>query len=222
VAIDNGFNNGYYFTFLVDQLRKKKQEAYLGFLSMHIIDPPEGAVWGIFNNRVVDHPWIKSMSETFVNNLDCCTDSHSMDAALDPAWLVDPTTVLSTVEGLKVEEVPVMTFTPEAKLHLKKNKCLWMLGGNHRRLALIKYIEKLQAEAAQTKVGIEKVIGGKSDVDISNMDPDQISMIRDAQRTVKRLEEKIATTGLWPIKVYDRGACSDAPYGDRIADPTSI
>lgn len=220
-TIDEGFDNGQFFEFPLQELRKQKKKACIGYLSMNVVNPPDGAIWGKFNNRALNHAWIQSMSETFVKHRDCCSDDYSMDVTLDPDWLVDRNMLLPTVEGLMIEDVPVMDFSAEGKLKIKDDN-LWMLGGNHRRLALKKYIDTMKAEVIQTNGAIERVTRGKNDAEIQGMNPERLSMVRDGQEAVKRLEEKIASSCMWVVRVYDRGACLDSLYRDSVADEMSI
>src|ERR1700755_209755 len=209
-AIDEGLDDGRFFGFSVRELRAIKRDACLGFLSMNVIHPPDGAFWGKFNNRTVDHPWIKSMSKTFVNCLDSCTDDHSMDLALDPEWLNTPNSMCPTVEGLSIHDVPVVKFNQQGKLAIK-NKNLWVLGGNHRRLALARYIDNMKDDVERANNLIHKLTAGKDSDQIRDMNPEDTTKLEDARERVKSLLEKIDSSCMWSVKVYDRGLSYHRP-----------
>jgi len=178
---------------------------------MNIIDPPEGAIWGKFNNRPLNQAWVHSLSESFTSDKDSCTDGYSLDVALDPAWLQDSTVFLPTVEGLAIGDVPVMRFNTEGKLQIKDNN-LWMLGGNHRRQALRLYVDNMKEELLKTKQAIDKAISGKTDVEVRGMNSDQLTTVREGQERMKILQDKIDNSGMWTVRVYDRGASYLRPH----------
>jgi hypothetical protein len=202
-AFDEGLDDNKFFGFDVVALRKSKMDAWIGYLAMDIIDPPDGAIWGKFNNRALDHNWIRSMTETFATRVDNCLDLCSMEVAVDPCWLIDSHSALKSVDGLTVDKVPVMKFTPQGEIAIKHNN-LWMLGGNHRRLALIKYIKSLEEKVALSK---EAIVTTKDDnTDKDDSDPDFNKKLNELQDSVKELEDKIASSRMWTVKLYDRGA----------------
>ncbi len=179
----------------------------MGYLAMDIINPPDGTIWGKFNNRALNDTWIKSMSENFATTIDNCIDSCSMEVAIDPSWLVDSDSILKSVEGLTIDKVPVMKFTPQGEMAIKNNN-LWMLGGNHRRVALIKYIQSMKDRVALSKEAIATIKKDKADKDVEDSDPE-------LEDSVKELEDKIASSRMWTVKVYDRGASFHHPHRRR-------
>ncbi len=112
---------------------------------------------------------------------------------------------MKTIEGLTIDEVPLIKFDLNGKLAIKDDN-LWILGGNHQRLALIKYIEKLRSNLAKMKHAIKEETKGMTQDQILHMDPEIASKVRDAEERVKELEEKIDSSSMWFIRLYDHSA----------------
>jgi hypothetical protein len=195
--------------------------AFLGFLSIDVIQPPEGTIWGVFNNRPLDVRWVNTMSQAFAGNLDNCTNKDSMDAALNPTWLKNRRPYLQKVDGLGAEDVPLLEPTAEGELAFKKNN-LWMLGGNHRRMALIKYLKVLQKELERRTQDIAQAKEGKTADQIAQLYMADESTLKASEARAKALEARISTSRLWTVKVYNKGTRSDRTYVDDVANPTSV
>lgn len=187
-------------------LRLAKEKASLGFMRMDIIHPPEGAIWGEFNNRSPDEPWIARMAGQFETYLDNCCNEHSMDVTVDPKWLKDPSAILKSVDGYSMENVPLMEFTQDGAEAIKHNN-LWMLSGNHRRLALVKYIDKLKADVENARNKIEEMTEGKTDEQLAALDNDAKEALKRWQELVSVKEPLIDSSCFWTVRIFDRGAC---------------
>lgn len=210
-VLDEGIDDGKFFDYEVETVRKWKQDAFLGYLSMDVVQPPPGAIWGKFNNRSVNESWVKALAAAFGKNIDNCSNDYSMDLALDPKWLIDPTVILASVDGLKIHQVPVVNFNELGLLSIK-NDNLWMLGGNHRRIALTRYITKMTSELVEMKAAIKEETAGKTEEDIAKMDSECASTLKEAHNRIQMLEEKIESSCMWTVRVYDRGAFRDCPF----------
>jgi hypothetical protein len=152
-----------------------------------------------------------------------------MDIVLDPRWLVDPDVMLPTLEGFKIHQVPVLELNPEGELAVK-NDNLWVLSGNHRRLALAKYIQKMERDVEALREAIDEELyvdpgennsNLETDID-ANMDADNMNNVTMAQEKLKLLEEKIESSQMWTVRVYDRSQSSRHPYPIRIPNMTPI
>jgi hypothetical protein len=206
-ANDEGLEGGYYFGFPIRQLRQKKEEACLGYLSMNVIAPPDGAFWGKFNNRALDQNWIKSLADTFETNLDNCTTKTAMDIAIDPDWLVPKIKIERTVEGMLLKDVSMIEFNPEG-LRAIKDKNLWVLGGNHRRIALAAFRDRMKDTVAEMNAAIDAVkkrLDELSEEEAQDLDNDPTEVIEELSANVERLEDKILVTSMWAMRLYDRG-----------------
>jgi hypothetical protein len=203
-GIDEGFDGKNYFGFKVTDLRKKKDKAFLGYLTMDVVDPPDGAFWGKFNNRAIDQNWIKLLSDTFEKNLDNCLSQTAMDVAIDPKWLVDPSVMLRSVEGLGIDEVPAIDFNEQGSLAIK-GKNLWILGGNHRRIALKSYRDRMKEEIEKMNRAIKKVTDDMPETDAIVIEPEQKEHLKKVKDRVKALGTKLDSSSMWVIRLYDRG-----------------
>lgn len=174
-------------------------------MKINVVRPPTGALWGKFNDRAINHDWVKRLTASFVENMDSCTDDNSMDVALDPAWLENSGTIVPTVEGLDMEDVPLMAFNAEGAAAIKRNN-LWMLSGKHRRLAVMKYIEQLEKELHDANNAIEDIIEEKTDDEADDLFDGVEKRLNDARELVGVLEMKIKKSSFWTVRIFDRGA----------------
>lgn len=177
---------------------------------MDIVDPPDGAFWGKFNNRVLDQSWVKNLTETFATNLDNCTMQTAVDVAIDPEWLQDKTTILRTVEGLDIEEVPKMMFSAEGSRAIKKNN-LWMLGGNHRRVALTALRDKMAEDIEEMNNAIESVEEEVRERGEQILTDEQRENLDHLKEEVLHLEGRLNSSSMWVVRLYDRGERPDGP-----------
>lgn len=202
-GVDEGFDEGKFFGFNLTLLRGDRNTVGIRYLRMNIVDPSEGTVWGRFNNRAPNLKVVQDMCNSFTKNLDNCTDEHSMEVALDLAWLKGSAkSTIPHVDGKLIDEVPIMTFTQAGKLMIR-NSNLWMLRGNHRRLAVIQYIKRLNTELEMLKEGIKKVKKGKIANDLSNMSADEKIGLEEAEKRIDAVKKKIDSSRWWAVKVYN-------------------
>jgi hypothetical protein len=203
-ALDEGLDGDQYSGFSIDALKGAMQSAVLGYLRMNVVEPPNGAVWGHFNNRPINHDWTQALCKAFLQFKESCSDAHSMEVALDPKWLADPKAILPTVQGMSIAEVPLMEFNPDGVHAIKKDK-LWMLSGNHRRVALKLYVETLQTELSKAKRAVQNITQKRCDDKVTKLRMAPDSTLKEAEDVVRVLEAKIETSCMWTVKVYDRG-----------------
>jgi hypothetical protein len=146
-----------------------------------------------------------------------------MDVVLDTNWLVEPHTFLKSVEGCTIDKVPVMKFKESGILAIKESN-LWMLGGNHRRLAVIKHIKGLKKKKVQAEGAINTMTNGRTEEEIANMEPEALTEVKKAEDLVKMLGAKIESSGMWSVRVYDRGEwqCGTRRVCERKAKPMSF
>ena len=187
-------------------LKNYKREAKLGYMKMNLVNPPNGAFWGKFNNRAVSEEWVQSLHTSFIKEMDNCTDDHSIDMVLDPAWLANPDALLQSIDGMKIEDVSEISFTVAGAAMIKKNN-LWMLSGNHHHFVLVRYIKMLKDNLDVTNETIAEIIANKSPDQVANLGEGPMVRLKGAQKNRKRFEARLITCSFWTIRVYDRGAC---------------
>jgi hypothetical protein len=209
-ANDEGTEGGYFFGFTLRELRGKMEDACIGYLSMNVVNPPEGAFWGKFNNRALDQNWIKSLANTFKVNLDNCTAKTAMDIAIDPDWLVDKSTIEPKVEGKDINDVKEINFSQEGWRAIKNNN-LWVLSGNHRHIALTAFRDSMKEEVAIINQAIETAMSQVSEEQAQNMDSVTQKDLEITKREAEFLEEKIHNSTKWLVRVYDRGESRARP-----------
>lgn len=186
---------------------------------MDVIRPPRGAIWGRWNNRFIQPGWVTGLVNAFKARFDNCVDDRSMAAVVDPAWLARPVPVPDpknpdaavevkepwwvTVQGFWIDDVPVIKFTPGG-LEAIKDDNLWILGGNHRRHALNRFlivqqeeVGKLEAEIADMRKKNEE--GGPDGM--VGLLTDDISA---KSKVLSKKKEELLVRKKWPLLLYNR------------------
>ncbi|KAI9430720.1 hypothetical protein H4582DRAFT_2063460 [Lactarius indigo] len=176
------------------ELREAKKEAEMGYMTMNLASPPGGAYWGRFNDRVVNEEWVKSLMEAYNLCLDNCLDGTAVDVAVKKSWIANVSEMVGSVEGKSVKTVAQMEFTEAGKEEIGKDN-LWILGGNHRRQALLRHLEGRQKvlDKMKTQLSRKEAKGGEEDEEVESM-----------RKEVRSVEEKIATDSMWAVRLYDR------------------
>ena len=179
-----------------------KTASCLGCLTMDILDPPIGTKWGQFNDRRVDHEWVQKLANRFDNHkLDNCTDGTVMEIAIRPHWVASVGKAIPKVDGKYIHQVNELELTPIGKREILQDK-LWVLGGNHRRLALEVYIGRLKTQLDQLKGKDLKLKAklAKSRRVVGSTRAETLST-----KAVADMEEKIRNSSKWAVRLYDRG-----------------
>ncbi|KAH9022645.1 hypothetical protein EDB85DRAFT_1895168 [Lactarius pseudohatsudake] len=189
-------------------LREQKKAAELGFMKMDIVNPPQGAHWGRFNDRKLNNEWVDELAIQFQSNLDNCTDESAIEVAVKIEWLKDVTKVHQTVDGKAIEDVSAIEFTDEGKTAIANNN-LWALGGNHRREALILYVSAQREELEEKRKEFNRVEEESKKPTQARLGPAKGAAVERQdieayKKLLKALEDKIENAGYWVIKLYDR------------------
>ena len=188
-------------------LREKKKLAQIGFMAMNVVTPPKGAFWGRFNDRKLREGWVDELEQGFEKSLENCTDETAIDVAIKKQWLKNAGLIVSSVEGKSIMSIPVMEFTPEGEEEIGHDN-LWVLGGNHRREALGRYVIKKKKQLDENKTRIDSLENGKADSDTGQRgaEEDEHQDLDTLKRLSKRLEEQVEGSCFWAVRLYDRGA----------------
>lgn len=155
---------------------------------------------------MVKQDWVDELCDSFVENMDQCTDANAMDIVLDWTWLTEDCrkTPMLLIDGFKVMDVPLLDFTTAGKQAIKPNN-LWMLSGNHRRLAVIKYVGLLNEKLEEAKSKVDEVLKGKTLRELDKMADGAKRQLEDAKERVELLKKRIVQSSHWTVRVYDRG-----------------
>ena len=191
---DDAIEGGLYIGFNITDLRRKKQQALLGYMCIDLLDPPARAQWGHFNDRLVDPSWIRGLMDHYEKMVDNCTDATVIDAAVKKAWVSNLDDIKSSVEGERIEDVLMMSFTEAGVEEMAPNN-FWMLGGNHRRIALRNWVDGKQKEVDIQNALLEKL--KKEESRGYNFDRDR--EIRELDKAVSDLEEEINNSRKWVL-----------------------
>jgi hypothetical protein len=206
--LEEGFDEKRFFGFDIKYLRKTMEENVLGFMRLNIVNPPAGTYWGRFNNRTISHKWVDELYDSFAKSIDYCLEANTMDVALDPKWItIGKEKMMARLGGLDIEDLPLIAFTWEGAEAIKNNN-LWVLSGNHRCLAILKYVKHLNEELQHAKERMEEITGKKTEVELANMGENAKQQLTAVRKHVEMIEEKIEQSSYWTVKVYDRGALS--------------
>ena len=202
-VIDDGFDGDNFFGVDLADVRKIKKEAELGYMAMQLYPPPEGAIWGEYNNRKMEEPGIASLLGAFKQGIDFCTDPCAIDVAVKRHWVENIEEALPTVEGKKMPALPVLKLTEAGKKEIVPRN-LWMLSGNHRRETLKRYLDELKAEVNVLKEKVKGVKGGKTESELSSDKNKELDGMKAIIVTKERIVENSKN---WVVRLYDRGAC---------------
>jgi hypothetical protein len=192
--------------FEIEELRAIKADAFIGFRVMKMDPPPDGAYWGKFNDRVVEEKWVNALATDFERDLDNCAEDTTMEIVVYRKWLAEleeGEVEVNVLEGKRLNQVPALRLTPSGQKEASDEN-LWVMGGNHRRLALGKFLEKMRAELEKDEADLEKV----TEANKKAMDPEGEGENEEnkLKKEVSRKREVINKAQKWVVKVYDRGA----------------
>ena len=186
----------------LERLRGKKQDAFIGYLSFNLYDPPKEATWGRYNDRVVNPDWVAKLVEDFAKRLDNCTNEDALEAVVKRMWIQNMDSIKRTVNDKKIKEVEEIEFMREGKAAIAADN-LVMLGGNHRRIALKIYVDTLkeQLEKDQKQVKTKTTQAHKQ----SDITGPIAAELKELEEKVAWLEGKIAISRHWVVALYDIG-----------------
>jgi hypothetical protein len=195
-------------------LEHEAENLEAGYLAMNVLDPPKGAEWGRFNEREVKKSWIEQLVKEFPNKLHNCRNVTAMFLGIRKSWIKNENAILKSVSGMDVDKVPLLELTPEAEELIKnKKEKLWMMSGNHRRVALGQFIGKKKARVEELKKTIAKHEERKKDAKHA---VESEAAQRRAKDELDELEREIDIKSRWVVRLYDRGERS-VSWGSRMS-----
>ncbi|KAH9025765.1 hypothetical protein EDB84DRAFT_1563963 [Lactarius hengduanensis] len=115
--------------------------------------------------------------------------------------------MVPSVEGKNVKTVAKIEFTSQGKEEIGSDN-LWILGGNHRRQALLRHLEGRQKVLDKLKNQLAKKEGkgGEDDEEVEAM-----------RKDVREKGEEISTNSLWAVRLYDRDKIDAYPAAKATA-----
>lgn len=188
----------------VTKLRKIKADAFIGYRVMNMCPPPKGAYWGKFNDRVVEQKWVNDLASAFEGDLDNCSEDTTMNVVVYKHWLEkveEGKAEVTMLEGKTLDEVPALGLTNVGQREASDDN-LWIMGGNHRRLALSQFLEKTRADLEKDEADLEKI----SEANKKSTDAQGENEEKRMREEVSRKRKLIEKGHKWVVKVYDRGA----------------
>ena len=136
-------------------LKHIKAALLIRHLKMNIVRPPEGTIWGHFNNQAVNWSWVAGFIGDFLERLNNCNEKFIIEMAVKRSWVLNiaDTEDNHILSGKNITKLPKLQLTEEG-LHNILTEDLWVMGGNHRRLALIEYNTQLNEHIKILEVGL--------------------------------------------------------------------
>ncbi|KAH9012461.1 hypothetical protein EDB84DRAFT_1444688 [Lactarius hengduanensis] len=133
--------------------------------------------------------------EAYSACLENCLDGTAVDVVVKRSWIANASEMVPLVEGKNVNKVATIKFTEQGKEEIGTDN-LWMLGGNHRRQALLRHMKGKQKEVDKMKTQVAKKEGkgGEDDEEVEKM-----------RKVVWEMEEKILTDSMWAVSAERRG-----------------
>ena len=175
-------------------LEKRKIAARIGYMSMNLYEPPAAAEWGRFNDRKISKQHVNVLYNDFDRVVDNCNETDCIEVALRPEWLENRDEMLKGLEGLTIEDVPLMDFTVKGEVDMGSEKLI-MLGGNHRREALKKYVEKMRGEIQNQEKKMKAIRS------------DDFKGLRTAKGQIAKMKKDVDRMCRWAVRLYDLGEC---------------
>jgi Na+/phosphate symporter len=136
---------------------------------------------------------------------DNMADETAMEIVLSESWIQNPLgdLVKSVDEIIDKNTVPKLRFTAEGLEEMKEER-LWMMGGNHRRLAQrimldqkTRDYERMMEDAKELRDKWAE--GGK-------VDERKRKEAEELEADAEELKKQIDFESLWAVKLYSRGA----------------
>ena len=196
---------GFFFGYPLSVLRNKQKSAFIGWAAINTYDPPEGAEWGTFNDRIIEQPWVRDLLKKYTTDVfDNMADETAMEIVLSESWIQNPLgdLVKSVDEIIEKDTVPKLRFTA-AGLEEMKEERLWMMGGNHRRLAQRIMLDQKTGDYERMMEDAKELRdkwaeGGK-------VDERKRKEAEELEADAEELKKQIDFESLWAVKLYSRG-----------------
>ena len=166
---------------------------------MNIYPPPPGAFWGEFNNRKLHEEWIDDLMKDFIRRIDNCADESAIDVAVKREWIENIGDTLETADGSRIHLLPEIKFTEQGMKEIQPRN-LWVLSGNHRREAVLRYLDQLTGE---NKALGDRVKTLESKSKPSDENKKDLETLKD---TIGKNNATISKAKKWTVRLYDRGA----------------
>jgi hypothetical protein len=99
---------------------------------------------------------------------------------------------MSAINGKRIQEVPELEFTEEGRAAIRPDQLI-VLGGNHRRKAVQRYVDKLKKDIR----GEEAQLKGKSSEAVEEVDT--------IRTRIRELREDVKQACMWAVRIYDLG-----------------
>jgi hypothetical protein len=188
----------------LQKVKDKREVTSIGRFMMDIVNVPKGAKWGHYNDRRVDQKWVRDLVGKFKGTFEHRDDEKVIPVVVRRSWIVLPEGGMGLLKanGVPLEEIPVVKFTPSGLEEIEREG-LWMMGGNHRQLALHIWVGEMKKELNMLtdRAGKLRAKGNETGDTLATSAAAEIIMKR-----AKQLEEKMARSSLWLVNLYDRGA----------------
>ena len=168
------------------------KKALLGYMAMEVVNPPRGVKWGAVNNRPLDAASVEKLVKRYESNLSNCHETTAMWGAVKKRWVKNIDKLKDDLTGLDIDKLPLLELTTEGEKEIRPDN-LWMFSGNHRRAALVKFVDnrrkKLEERMEQTPMDTAFEKKETQDIDMNSR---------------------------WAVKLYDRGECTLASADERL------
>lgn len=196
---------------MVSQVEKWAEAAKIGYYSLNIIDPPDGTIWGKFNDRPLKEQQVEDLVDDFKGRLMNSSMKHAMYLAVKHEWIENITEKEVNLVGEPIENLPLIKFTPEALKEIKQRQAMWMMSGNHRHRALEIHVEKMRDKLEAVRERKIKM-HSKQREDGFTSTANAIETQADAE--IVQREQGIEMTMRWIVLVYDQSAWQCLSYSE--------
>ena len=189
-------------------VKKEMAAARLGYAVLNLLNPGVKLVFGEYNNRAQNKKAVGELVHGF-RSMGIQHDQHPMPIAVRVDW-VETAILVSTADD---EKISAIQWTAKAN-----GGEVTVLGGQHRRAAVLEYKKQLEAEIIKLRTAISSKYKkldasggdgkgkgkGKASAKTEAMDALRAE-VADMEDKLETVQGTLSDIGKWTVELYDIG-----------------
>ena len=202
-------------------LKKEMTAARLGYAVVNLLDPGVTLVFGEYNNRAQNSRAVADLVQGY-RSMGIQHEQHPMPVAVRADW-IESGCLVAMADDQKIKDVQ---WTSKAE-----GGQVTVLGGQHRRAAVLQYKDELEAESAKLRATIatrQKKLAATGGDEGDGKGKGKSTTKKDAEGTMRAqladmedllesINKILGELGKWTIEVYDIGECEEYVFHWRSA-----
>ena len=192
-------------------LKREMTAARLGYAVLNLLKPGVKLVFGEYNNRAQNKKAVADLVQG-CRLMGIQHDQHPMPIAVRADW-VEPGCLVPMADD---EKIKAIEWTAKAD-----GGQITVLGGQHRRAAVLEYKKELEAELVKLRTAIaarQKKLAGTGGTEGDGKGKGKSSAKKEAEETMRteiadmedqvvHAQHNLSDLGEWTAEVYDIGEC---------------